>query len=160
MTAPRVRFAPSPTGSLHVGGARTALYNWLFARRHGGTFILRIEDTDVERSRKELTQQILDAMTWLGLTWDEGPLFQSDRAALYREAADRLVAEGKAYRAFESPDELEKEKRAAEAAGKAFRYSGAARAIPKEESDRRAAAGEPFVVRLKMPAETIVVEDV
>ena len=107
MTAPRVRFAPSPTGSLHVGGARTALYNWLFARRHGGTFILRIEDTDVERSRKELTQQILDAMTWLGLSWDEGPFFQSERQDLYREAAARLLAEGKAYRAFETPEELE-----------------------------------------------------
>jgi glutamyl-tRNA synthetase len=158
--APRVRFAPSPTGSLHVGGARTALYNWLFARRHGGTFILRIEDTDLERSRKELTQQILDAMSWLGLTWDEGPFFQSERAPLYREAAERLLAEGMAYRAFETPDELEREKRAAEAAGKAFRYSGAGRAIQEEESDRRAAAGEPFVVRLRMPDEPIVVDDV
>ena len=117
MTAPRVRFAPSPTGSLHVGGARTALYNWLFARRHGGTFILRIEDTDVERSKKELTQQILDAMTWLGLSWDEGPFFQSERQDLYREAADRLLAEGKAYRAFETPEELDAQKKAAEAAG-------------------------------------------
>src|SRR5664280_1779252 len=92
MTAPRVRFAPSPTGSLHVGGARTALYNWLFARRGGGTFILRIEDTDVERSRRELTDQILHAMRWLGLDWDEGPFFQSERGALYHEAADRLIA--------------------------------------------------------------------
>ena len=160
MAAPRVRFAPSPTGSLHVGGARTALYNWLFARRLGGTFILRIEDTDTSRSRPELTQQILDAMSWLGLTWDEGPIFQSARHDLYVEAAGRLLAEGKAYRAFETPEELESEKKIAEASGSAFRYSGAARTIPKAESDRRAAAGEKFVVRLKMSEEPIVVDDV
>ncbi len=160
MGAPRVRFAPSPTGSLHVGGARTALYNWLFARRHGGTFILRIEDTDVERSRKELTQQILDAMSWLGLSWDQGPFFQSERQELYRDAAARLLAEGKAYRAFETPGELETQKKAAEAAGQAFRYDGAGRAIPREESDRRAAKGEKFVLRLKVPDEAIIVDDV
>src|ERR1035437_3088926 len=180
MTAPRVRFAPSPTGSLHVGGARTALYTWLFARRHGGAFILRIEDTDVERSRRELTDQILHAMRWLGLDWDEGPFFQSERSPLYREAADRLLAEGKAYRAFETPEELDAIKKAGEAAGSAFRYDGRARAspkaggaagsafrydgraraIPKEEADRRAAAGEKFVLRLRVPDETLVVDDV
>jgi glutamyl-tRNA synthetase len=143
-----------------VGGARTALYNWLFARRHGGTFILRIEDTDVERSRKELTDQILQAMTWLGLSWDEGPFFQSERQDLYRAAANRLLAEGKAYRAFETPEELLAMKTTAEAAGSAFRYDGRAGAIPQEESDRRAAAGEPFVLRLRVPNETLVVEDV
>ncbi len=158
--APRVRFAPSPTGSLHVGGARTALYNWLFARRHGGTFILRIEDTDVDRNKPELVDQILEAMTWLGMTWDEGPYHQSERTHLYREAADRLLAEGKAYRAFETPEELEAARKAAEAQGETFRYSGAGREIPKAESDRRAAAGEPFVLRLKMPDEPIVVDDV
>ncbi|MFN7989539.1 MAG: glutamate--tRNA ligase [Thermoanaerobaculia bacterium] len=158
--APRVRFAPSPTGSLHVGGARTALYNWLFARRHGGTFILRIEDTDVDRNRPELVDQILEAMTWLGMTWDEGPFRQSERYDLYREAADRLLSEGKAYRAFETHEELEAARKAAEAQGETFRYSGAGRAIPKAESDRRAGAGEPFVVRLKMPDEPIVVDDV
>src|SRR5512132_3487728 len=94
---PRIRFAPSPTGSLHVGGARTALYNLLFARREMGTFILRIEDTDVERSREELTSQILSSMEWLGLAYDEGPFLQSQRYHLYREAAARLIAEGKAY---------------------------------------------------------------
>ncbi len=160
MTAPRVRFAPSPTGSLHVGGARTALYNWLFARRHGGVFILRIEDTDVERSKKELTQQILDAMTWLGLSWDEGPFFQSERQELYREAAARLLAEGKAYRAFETSEELDAMKKAAEAAGSAFRYDGRDRALPKDESDRRAAAGEKFVLRLRVPDGTVVVDDI
>ena len=158
--APRVRFAPSPTGSLHVGGARTALYNWLFARRHGGTFILRIEDTDVDRNKPELVDQILEAMTWLGMTWDEGPFRQSERYDLYREAAARLLAEGKAYRAFETPEELEAARKAAEAQGETFRYSGAGREISMAESDRRAAAGEPFVLRLKMPDEPIVVDDV
>ncbi|MEO6325344.1 MAG: glutamate--tRNA ligase [Thermoanaerobaculia bacterium] len=156
---PRVRFAPSPTGSLHVGGARTALYNWLFAKKHGGVFILRIEDTDVERSRKELTTQILDAMTWLGLSWDEGPFFQSERTELYRAAADRLLREGKAYRAFDTPDELEAAKKEAEAAKTLFRYTGASRDFSPEESDRRAAAGEKFVLRLRMPDEPIVVDD-
>jgi len=93
----RVRFAPSPTGYLHVGGARTALFDWLFARQHNGTFILRIEDTDVERSSEEMTRGILDAMTWLGLHWDEGPYFQSKRLDLYRELAERLVSGGHAY---------------------------------------------------------------
>jgi len=156
---PRVRFAPSPTGSLHVGGARTALYNLLFARHTGGTFILRIEDTDVERSREELTAQILSAMEWLGLDYDEGPILQSRRGDLYREAAERLIREGKAYRAFETAEELEAERKKAEAAGRSYRYSGAGRAISLEESDRRAHAGERHVVRLRMPGETIVVDD-
>jgi glutamyl-tRNA synthetase len=158
-TTPRVRFAPSPTGSLHVGGARTALYNLLFARREKGTFILRIEDTDVGRSREELTAQILSAMDWLGLEYDEGPYYQSRRYDLYRAAADKLLAESSAYRAFETPEELDRERKAAEAAGRSYRYSGAGRAIPPEESERRAKAGERFVVRLNMPAETIVVDD-
>jgi len=157
--APRVRFAPSPTGSLHVGGARTALYNLLFARNTGGTFLLRIEDTDVERSREELTGQILSAMEWLGLDYDEGPFFQSKRYDLYTEAANRLLREGKAYRAFETPAQLDSERKKAEASGRAYRYSGAGRAIPLAESDRRAAAGERHVVRLRMPDETLVVDD-
>src|SRR5580693_5924020 len=90
MPAPRVRFAPSPTGYLHVGGARTALFNWLFARRLGGVFVLRIEDTDVERSSAEMVDGILDGLRWLGLDWDEGPYFQSQRMDLYREAAQKL----------------------------------------------------------------------
>lgn len=158
-STPRVRFAPSPTGSLHVGGARTALYNLLFARRTKGVFLLRIEDTDVERSREELSDQILSALRWLGIDWDEGPYFQSQRGDLYRAAARRLLAAGTAYRAFETPEQLEAERKAADAAGRAYRYAGAGRAIPPEESERRANAGERHVVRLKMPAETIVVED-
>lgn len=155
----RVRFAPSPTGSLHVGGARTALYNLLFARRERGTFILRIEDTDVERSREELSQQILSAMAWLGLNYDEGPYYQSQRYDLYRAAAERLLAQGKAYRAFETPEELDRERKKGEAQGHTYRYSGAGRAIDPKDAERRARAGERHVIRLRMPPETIVVED-
>jgi glutamyl-tRNA synthetase len=159
-SAPRVRFAPSPTGSLHVGGARTALYNLLFARHAKGTFILRIEDTDVERNRDELSEQILSAMRWLGLDYDEGPYYQSKRSEVYRSEIEKLLASGSAYRAFETPEELDALRKAAEASGRAYRYSGAGRAIPQDESDRRAKAGERHVVRLKMPAETIVVDDI
>ena len=137
-TGPRVRFAPSPTGFLHVGGARTALYNLLFARREKGTYILRIEDTDVERSKHELSDQILSALDWLGLEHDEGPHYQSQRFDLYRAAADRLISEGRAYRAFETPEELDAERKKAEAQGRSYRYSGAGREIPPDESDRRA----------------------
>lgn len=154
-----MRFAPSPTGFLHVGGARTALYNLLFARREKGTYILRIEDTDVERSREELSGQILSALEWLGFEHDEGPYYQSQRSDLYRAAAGRLIAEGKAYRAFETPEQLEADRKRAEAEGRSYRYSGAGREISPDESDRRAQAGERHVVRLRMPAEPIVVDD-
>src|SRR5512139_503936 len=103
---PRVRFAPSPTGYLHVGGARTALFNWLFARREGGTFILRIEDTDVERSREEMTAAILDGMRWLGLTWDEGPYYQSQHRDRHKATARRLAERGGAYACFCPPELL------------------------------------------------------
>src|SRR5688500_4191316 len=106
--SPRVRFAPSPTGFLHVGGARTALFNWLYARRHGGVFVLRIEDTDVERSSADMVTGILDGLRWLGITWDEGPIaggphapyFQSERLDRYRDAAARLLASGQAYASY------------------------------------------------------------
>src|ERR1700686_4743268 len=100
----RVRFAPSPTGYLHVGGARTALFNWLFARHQGGTLILRIEDTDVDRNRPELVDGILDSLCWLGLDWDEGPFHQSDRLAGYRAAAEKLLASGAAYLCYCPPE--------------------------------------------------------
>src|SRR5215510_5302429 len=102
----RLRFAPSPTGYLHVGGARTALYNWIYARKQQGVFVLRIEDTDVQRSSQEMTQVILNSLNWLGLNWDEGPFYQSQRLHLYREAALKLVKEQKAYRCFCKPEEL------------------------------------------------------
>jgi len=113
MTEVRTRFAPSPTGDLHIGGARTALFNWLLARHYQGRFILRIEDTDVARSTQESIQVILDAMTWLGMDWDEGPFYQSQRISLYQEAAEKLLREGKAYRCYCTPEELEAKRKAA-----------------------------------------------
>src|SRR6188508_2056596 len=126
----RVRFAPSPTGYLHVGGARTALFNWLYARRHGGVFVLRIEDTDVERSSADMVTGILEGLRWLGLEWDEGPevggphepYFQSGRLNRYRELADRLVAEGRAYFCYCSAERLQSARQEAEAAGGAWTY--------------------------------------
>ncbi len=103
----RTRFAPSPTGYLHLGGARTALYNWAYARRHGGVFLLRIEDTDLERSTQASVQAIFDAMTWLGLDYDEGPFYQMQRLARYREVAEQLLRDGKAYYAYETNEELD-----------------------------------------------------
>lgn len=150
----RVRFAPSPTGTLHVGGARTALYNWLFARHHGGTFILRIEDTDVERSTEESVQAILEGLGWLGLTWDEGPIRQAERMALYRAGAERLLAEGRAYWCICTPEELEARRREALAAGHSPRYDGRCR-------DRgQRSAGRPAALRIRTEAEgQTVVED-
>ena len=141
----RVRFAPSPTGFLHVGGARTALFNWLYARHHGGTFILRIEDTDRSRSTDEHIGQIVDALRWLGLDWDEGPpapgYRQTERFELYREHAARLLAAGRAYYCDCPPAQLEAERKAAEARKETFRYSGRCR-------DRGLAAG---ALRLRIP---------
>ena len=157
----RVRFAPSPTGYLHIGAARSALFNWLYARKTGGKFLLRIEDTDLQRSTDESTRSIIEGLEWLGLDYDEDLVFQSDNAPAHRAAANRLLEEGKAYRDF-TPKEQREDKnvkediseraRAQEAEGKDQR-SNPFRDLPKEESDRRAAAGEPFAVRLKVPNE-------
>ncbi|HSH44410.1 MAG TPA: glutamate--tRNA ligase, partial [Longimicrobiales bacterium] len=158
--APRVRFAPSPTGYLHVGGARTALFNWLFARRHGGAFILRIEDTDRERSSDAMTEAILDGMRWLGLDWDEGPYHQADGADRHRRDALRLLEEGKAYRCFCSPEVLEEKRREAESAGGGYRYDRHCDLhVSREESDRRAEAGEPYTVRFRVPEGRTVFRD-
>ncbi len=158
--AVRVRFAPSPTGYLHVGGARTALFNWLFARHHGGTFVLRIEDTDRERSSDAMVQAILDGMTWLGLDWDEGPHHQADGLERHRRDALRLLEEGKAYRCFCTPEELAAKREAAEAAGGGYRYDRKClREIPEDEAARRAAAGEPFTVRFQVPDGETAWED-
>ena len=149
------RFAPSPTGYLHIGGARTALFNWLFARRHGGTFILRIEDTDQERSTPESVVAILEGMTWLGMTWDEGPYYQTERRELYREEAKRLLAEGKAYRCVCTPEELDRRREAARAKGKKPRYDRRCRDLPPSGAE-----GKPFVVRFKAPLSgTTIVRD-
>lgn len=150
---PRVRFAPSPTGYLHIGGARTALFNWLYARRTGGAFLLRIEDTDEARSTQASLDAILDSMRWLGLDWDEGPEVggphgpyrQTERLALYREFAERLIREGKAYRCVCTKEELDAQRKAAEEAKRPFRYPGTCRA--RRDID----AGTPHAVRFVMP---------
>ena len=147
----RVRFAPSPTGYLHVGGARTALFNWLFARHHGGVFILRIEDTDVDRSKQDLETAILESMTWLGLTWDEGPFRQSERLARYRELSAELVRGGHAYPCFCTGAELQAKRAKAEAEKRAWKYDGTCRNLSAEEVDRRRAEGLPFAIRFRVP---------
>lgn len=159
MTTPRVRFAPSPTGYLHVGGARTALYNWLYARKTGGTFVLRIEDTDQQRSTEEHTQVILDGLTWLGLDWDEGPFFQGAYADRHKADAERLLATGKAYKDFLTADELDQRRQAAESSGEAFRFSRARHSLSVEETAQREARGAPYTIRFAMPDEEIAWDD-
>src|SRR5262245_44655861 len=152
----RVRFAPSPTGYLHIGSARTALFNYLYARKTDGTFLLRIEDTDLARSTEESTRSILDGLEWLGLRHDEEIVFQSNNAEKHRETARRLLAEGKAYRDFTPKEEIS-DKSVKEAIVERARTaeknhrSNPYRELSKEESESRAAAGEPFAIRLKVP---------
>ncbi|MDE3200155.1 MAG: glutamate--tRNA ligase [Acidobacteriota bacterium] len=150
---PRVRFAPSPTGYLHVGGARTALFNWLFARHTGGTLILRIEDTDFERSSEAMVEGILDGMRWLGLTWDEGPFYQSKRLDLYKETAAKIVASGNAYPCFCTKEDLEQRRKEAAEAGRPLMYNRRCRRIPREVAEARVAAGEPAAIRFAVPVE-------
>lgn len=151
MTAPRLRFAPSPTGYLHVGGARTALFNWLLARKLGGQFLLRIEDTDRARSTDESTRAIFEGMTWLGLDWDEDVVFQGANLPRHRADAERLLAEGKAYRCFCSSEELAERRAAAEAAGGAFAYDRRCDRLASDEISRRVADGAPFTIRFRVP---------
>jgi len=147
----RVRFAPSPTGYLHVGGARTALYNWLLARQSGGTFVLRIEDTDRERSAPEMVRAILDGMTWLGLDWDEGPVFQAEGVERHRADALRLLDEGRAYRDFTPPEALARLR--TEDPDRVIGYPREqAEAMNGDEVERRVAAGEPHAIRFRVPA--------
>jgi glutamyl-tRNA synthetase len=158
-TPPRVRFAPSPTGYLHVGGARTALFNWLFARRHGGTFVLRIEDTDTGRSSAEMVDGILDGMRWLGLDWDEGPgvggaygpYFQSERLARYRELAEQLVATGHAYYDFRTPEEVAEDREASESGAGDWQHHRAGRAVTREQAEGFERAGRPRAIRFLVP---------
>jgi glutamyl-tRNA synthetase len=149
--APRVRFAPSPTGYLHVGGARTALFNWLFARHAGGTFILRIEDTDFERSSEDMVQGILDGMRWLGLNWDEGPFFQSQRLPLYQATAEKLRQSGHAYDCFCTKEELEQRRAEAVAAGRPPMYDRRCRVIEPAAALERKQSGEPSALRFAVP---------
>ena len=156
--APRVRFAPSPTGYLHVGGARTALFNWLFARQAGGTFVLRIEDTDAERSSDDMVTGILDGLRWLGLDWDEGPdvggahapYFQSQRVDRYRAAVASLLESGHAYRCYCTPERLREERERAEQRGEAWQYDRACLGLTVEERGARDAAGAPSAVRFRV----------
>jgi glutamyl-tRNA synthetase len=155
----RLRFAPSPTGYLHVGGARTALFNWLYARRHGGVFVLRIEDTDAERSSDEMVEGILQGMRWLGLDWDEGPgvegphapYFQSQRFDRHRAAAAELVARGHAYYDFTPPEEYERARKEAEARGDVWRYERSAWMLPAQRQAELEAAGARRAIRFKVP---------
>ncbi len=156
---PRVRFAPSPTGYLHVGGARTALFNWLFARHTGGTLILRIEDTDFERSSEAMVEGILEGMRWLGLNWDEGPFYQSQRLDLYRATADRLLQSGHAYPCFCTKEELEQRRKDAATAGKPSMYDRRCSRIAPVDAAARRAAGEPAAIRFRVPEGGITAFD-
>jgi nondiscriminating glutamyl-tRNA synthetase len=164
----RVRFAPSPTGQLHVGNARTALFNWLFARRSGGTMVLRIEDTDVERSEARYEDQLIADLKWLGLDWDEGPDLggpyvpyrQSERLDVYREHAERLVDQGKAYLCFCTEEELQKERERAQAEHRQPIYSGKCRAIAPAQAGQRRTAGESCAIRLRIPEHPIRFHDI
>ena len=170
---PRVRFAPSPTGQLHVGNVRTALFNWLFARQQGGTMILRIEDTDVERSEARYETQLFEDLKWLGLDWDEGPdvttqpgggpygpYRQSDRLEIYRDYAERLVREGKAYLCFCTEEELEAERQKASAQQLPQIYSGKCRALDTAVSEAQRRLGVPAAIRLRIPEHPIRFHDI
>ncbi|HWK93807.1 MAG TPA: glutamate--tRNA ligase [Pseudolabrys sp.] len=159
MSAPVVtRFAPSPTGFLHIGGARTALFNWLYARHCGGKMLLRIEDTDRERSTEAAIDAIIDGLTWLGLTWDDEPVFQFSRAARHREVAETLLAQGRAYHCYASPEELTTMREAARKEGRSKLYNG----LWRDRDPSEAPAGVKPVIRLKAPAtgETVVEDQV
>lgn len=155
----RVRFAPSPTGSLHVGSARTALFNWLFVRKYGGAFLLRIEDTDKSRSTDESTRAIFDGLRWLGLEWDEEVVFQGANVARHQHDARRLLSEGKAYRCFCTPAELDERRKAAETAGRAFVYDRRCDRLAPAEVEDRVRRGDAFTVRFRVPEGTTTWDD-
>ncbi len=165
--APRVRFAPSPTGYLHVGGARTALFNWLYARRHGGVFVLRIEDTDVERSSTDMVEGILDGLRWLGLDWDEGPkiggpygpYFQSGRLDAYRDMAERLVTDGRAYYCYCTPEDLKRRREAAEQQAGGWKYDRTCCSLSADEIARRERERAPRAIRFKVPEGVMRFDD-
>ena len=155
----RVRFAPSPTGFLHIGGARTALFNWLYARHTGGTLVLRIEDTDSERSTEGHTRVILDGLGWLGITWDEGPFFQGEYGPRHRADAERLLAVGKAYRCFCTREELDAQRAHAETGGSAFRYDRRCCRLSPAEIEKRLRTGAPFTIRFLLQDDEIAWDD-
>jgi glutamyl-tRNA synthetase len=155
----RVRFAPSPTGYLHVGGARTAIYNDLLRQRYGGSYVLRIEDTDRARSDEAMTRGIEEALRWVGVAWDEGPFLQSARLERHRQRADELLAAGRAYHCFCTAEQLEPQRRQAEKEGRTFRYPRTCAALSSEEVAARRAGGEPAAVRLRIPDGPVRVSD-
>jgi len=152
-TPPRLRFAPSPTGYLHVGGARTALFNWLYARKYGGQFLLRIEDTDRARSTEESTRAIFEGLEWLGLHWDEEVVYQGGNLDRHRRDAFRLLESGAAYRDFTTQAELEERRKEAEARGEPYRYRREWAELPAGEEERRLERGDPYVIRFRVPDE-------
>jgi glutamyl-tRNA synthetase len=152
----RTRFAPSPTGFLHIGGARTALFSWAYARRHGGKFVLRVEDTDLERSTQASVGAILDSMKWLGIDWDEGPFFQMQRLARYEDVADQLIAAGHAYRCWATKEELDAMREAQRARGEKPRYDGRWRPERAKAAGLVPPAGRPPVIRFRTPEEGAV----
>lgn len=164
---PRVRFAPAPTGYLHVGGARTILFNWLFARKHGGSFVLRIEDTDVERSRPEFEKDILESMRWLGLDWDEGPDIggeygpyrQSERIEIYHRYLEKLLREGHAYRCYCLKEDLEAERQEMISRGASPKYSGRCRSLTESQIKAYEEEGRGYVIRIKMPEKKVAFDD-
>ncbi len=146
-----VRFAPSPTGYLHIGGARTAIFNWLYARKTGGKFILRIEDTDAERSTKDSIRGIVEGLKWLGLSWDEGPNFQSQYIEDHIDAANRLLESGHAYKCFCTQEALDKKREEARKQKLTFLYDGTCRHLTKDQADKKEAEGLSYAIRLKVP---------
>lgn len=164
MSPVRVRFAPSPTGPLHIGGARSALFNWLFARRYGGTFIVRVEDTDLERSSRQSEENILAALRWLGLDWDEGvqvggpngPYRQTERLDLYRKYADFLLQNGAAYRCYCTEEELAAEREALSEKGETPRYLGRCRSLTQQDCARKEAEGRKPVLRFRVPEDKVI----
>ena len=158
-TRPRLRFAPSPTGYLHVGGARTALFNWLYARKFGGEFLLRIEDTDKARSTDESTRAIFEGLEWLGLLWDDTVVYQGANLPRHQADAKKLLDSGAAYRCFCTPAELDTRRREAESRKEAFKYDRRCDRLSPEEVQRRVAAGEPYVVRFRVPEGTTEWDD-
>ncbi len=149
----RVRFAPSPTGMLHIGGLRTALFNWLWARKNGGKFILRVEDTDRERFVEGAVENIVEALKWYGLTIDEGPVYQSERKDLYTQYVDQLLGQEHAYKCFCTKERLDEVRKIQETNKQATKYDGLCRSLGKEEVEKKIASGESYVVRLKVPQE-------
>ncbi len=153
------RFAPSPTGYLHIGGARTALFSWLVARKEGGKFILRMEDTDRQRSTDESTAKIIEDLRWLGLDWDEGPYFQSQRLDIYNGYIEKLMADGRAYKCFETPEQLDAARQAARREKRDYIYDGAGRRLTEDQIKAYEDQGQPCVIRFRMPDTDITVND-